>query len=159
MEITRQADYAVRAVLDLALRSAGERAFSEDIASRQNVPPAFLTKILARLAAEGIVDTHRGVKGGIRLARPATEITLLQVVEAIDGPITLNRCAKRPQECPRDSTCVVHPIWIALRDDLRARMTAITFDTLARSARANPVSAPLGSAIRLEDIPIARLQA
>lgn len=139
MEITRQADYAVRAVLDLALRHDGERAFSDDIARRQNIPAAFLTKILSRLAAEGIVVTQRGVKGGVRLARPAGDISLLHVVEAIDGPITLNRCTRRPGECPRDMTCAVHPVWRAICDELRARLAAIDFGALAASAASMPI--------------------
>ena len=105
MEITRQSDYAVRAVLDLAMLSDDERAFSEAIAGRQDIPAAFLTKIFSRLAAEGIVTTRRGVKGGVRLARPASEITMLEVIEAIDGPIALNRCTRRPSDCPLDATC------------------------------------------------------
>jgi Rrf2 family protein len=139
MEITRQADYAVRAVLDLATRADGERAFTQEIAGRQSIPQAFLTKIFSRLAAEGIVMTQRGVKGGVRLARPADEITLLRVVEAIDGPIALNRCTRRPSDCPLDPACVVHPFWQAICADLRARLDGIDFATLAASAALTPV--------------------
>ncbi len=92
--------------MDLTLHSAEERVSSEEIAQRQSIPSAFLTKIVARLAAADLVQTQRGVNGGIRLARPAGEITLLQVVEAIDGPITFNRCNRRPSECARDRTQV-----------------------------------------------------
>jgi len=137
MEITRQADYAVRAVLDLALQPEGERALSEEIARRQSIPTAFLTKILARLAAERIVTTQRGVSGGIRLARLAGEISLLDVIEAIDGPITLNRCMLRPAECPRDTTCVVHPVWVEIRAELRTRLAGVTFAILADAARSS----------------------
>ena len=135
MEITQQADYAVRAVLELALSPVDTLISSEQVARRQNIPLAFLTKILARLAAEQIVFTQRGVNGGIRLAVPADRISLLQVVEAIDGPITLNRCNRNPKECPRDSICAVHPIWASICFELRTRLSNIKFSDLAASAR------------------------
>ncbi len=136
MEITQQADYAIRAVLELALHKPDERVFSSEIARQQGVPAPFLTKILARLAAAGIVTTQRGVHGGIRLTRPAEQITLLQVVEAIDGPITLSRCVRAPEECARSVTCVVHPVWLKIRAELRARLAECHFAALADEARA-----------------------
>ena len=135
MEITQQADYAVRTLLDLTLYSAEERVSSEEIAQRQSIPSAFLTKIVARLAAADLVQTQRGVKGGIRLARPADEITLLEVVEAIDGPITFNRCNRRPSECTRDRTCAVHPIWLELCEEFRARLSSYNFAAIADRVR------------------------
>ncbi len=134
MEITQQADYAVRAILDLALLPVGERASCEEIARRQNIPVAFLTKICARLAAQGLLQSQRGVNGGVRLARPAQEITLLQVVEAIDGPITFNRCNRKPSECSRSQTCAVHPLWAELCRDFRARLAAYNFALIAAAA-------------------------
>jgi Rrf2 family transcriptional regulator, iron-sulfur cluster assembly transcription factor len=141
MEITQQADYAVRTILDLTLRPAGERTSCQEIAQRQSIPVAFLTKICARLAAEGLVQSQRGVNGGIRLARPAQEITLLQVVEAIDGPITFNRCNRKPSECDRSRTCPVHSVWSELCRDFRARLAAYNFATMAASA--NSTSQPI----------------
>lgn len=135
MEITQQADYAVRAVLELALQPQGTRLSCETIAQRHNIPVAFLTKISARLATAGIVRTQRGVNGGLSLARPPTEITLLEVVEAIDGPITFNRCNRQPSECARSRTCSVHPVWAELCREFRARLASFTFAAIAeRSA-------------------------
>lgn len=132
MEITQQADYAIRAVLELALRPEGSRVLSNEIARAQNIPPAFLTKICARLAAEGICITQRGTNGGIRLRRAANQICLLEVIEAIDGPITLNRCARRPKECAHDRTCAAHSIWQELCTEFRARLASYTFAQMAQ---------------------------
>jgi Rrf2 family protein len=143
MEITQQADYAVRAVLELALQPEGERLSCEAIARRPNIPVPFLTKILARLAAEGIVQTQRGVNGGMQLARPAHEITLLQIVEAIDGPITFNRCNRSPSECSRSRTCAVHPIWYELCEEFRARLDSFNFAQIAAGARSNSTPRPI----------------
>ncbi|MBL8058778.1 MAG: Rrf2 family transcriptional regulator [Anaerolineales bacterium] len=141
--ITRQADYAVRSVLDLALREPDEAAFSREIAESQDIPPSFLAKILTRLAAHAIVQTQRGVNGGVRLARPAAEITVLEVVEAIDGPLSLNLCVKAPGLCPRDMDCVVHPLWEVITSDLRERLRGITFAALAEAARVSPAGLSL----------------
>ena len=129
--ITRQADYAVRSVLDLTLLPDEQAAFSRDIAERQSIPPSFVAKILTRLARQGIVQTQRGLTGGVRLNRPAGEITLLEVIEAIDGPIALNLCVRGPDLCPLEENCRVHPIWDVLNGDLRQRLSRITFEQLA----------------------------
>jgi Rrf2 family protein len=135
MEITQQADYAVRAVLELALQPPGVRLSCETIAHRHAIPVPFLTKICARLATEGILRSQRGVNGGVQLARPADEINLLEVVEAIDGPITFNRCNRKPSECARSRTCVVHPIWAELCSEFRDRLASYTFAAMVASTR------------------------
>ncbi len=134
MEITQQADYAVRAVLELAMQPVGARLSCETIAQRHIIPLAFLTKIVARLANEGILRNQRGVNGGVQLARPAAEISLLEVVEAIDGPITFNRCNRKPSECSRSRTCLVHPIWAELCREFRTRLASYNFAAIAASS-------------------------
>ncbi len=140
MEITRQADYAVRAILELALQPSGARLSCETIAQRHNIPLAFLTKISARLAAEGIVNNQRGVNGGMQLARSPEEINLLEVVEAIDGPVTFNRCNRKPSECERSRTCPVHPLWAELCREFRTRLAAYNFAAIAASTRSTSTS-------------------
>ena len=131
MEISREADYAVRAVLELATHEKGVRLSSAEIAERQEIPAPFLTKILTRLASAGIVSTYRGVNGGVILSRAAGEISLLEVVEAIEGPISLNRCQRHPDLCPRECDCAIHPAWGLLRGQLRNSMDEVKFSTLA----------------------------
>jgi Rrf2 family protein len=143
--ITRQADYAVRSVLDLAMRQPEAAAFSREIAERQDIPASFLAKILTRLAAHGIVQTQRGINGGVRLARPANLITVLEVVEAIDGPLSLNLCVRAPGLCPRDMDCVVHPIWQMITHELRERLGGITFASLAAAAEDQPAGLGLST--------------
>ncbi|MDR7418363.1 MAG: Rrf2 family transcriptional regulator, partial [Armatimonadota bacterium] len=71
----------------------------------------FLRKVVQALARRGYVTTHRGTGGGIALARDPRAITLRAIVEAIDGPIALNRCVARPGDCPLSRRCTVHPVW------------------------------------------------
>lgn len=96
MEISRQTDYAVRAIEYLARIPAGELVQTREIALKQNIPVKYLPTIVRTLARAGILKTMRGNHGGIRLSRPPDEITMRQVVEAIDGPLVLNRNMVKP---------------------------------------------------------------
>jgi Rrf2 family protein len=134
MEISRRTDYGVRLILDLAGLPAGRRASTQEIAERQNIPAPFLAKIISQLSLSGLVNTHRGAGGGVMLARPPAEISLLQVIEALDGPVRLNRCAVDPGMCPRDETCPVHQVWTRAQESLVTTLHDTTFDLLAGDA-------------------------
>ena len=134
MEISRRTDYGVRVILDLAMLEQGERAATQEIADRQNIPAPFLAKIISQLSFSGLVTTYRGAGGGVTLARPASDINLLEVIEALDGPVRLNRCALDPSLCPRDEICPVHDIWAQVQTDLTDVLSTTSFDALARDA-------------------------
>lgn len=148
MEISRRTDYGVRVILDLASLEEGERASTQEIAERQSIPAPFLAKIVSQLSTSGLVETHRGAGGGVVLARPASEINLLDVIEALDGPVRLNRCTTDPDACPRDEHCPVHDIWTRAQRDLTQVLTSATFDVLAEQGKAN-AAAPPGKAYRI----------
>lgn len=130
MQITRQADYAVRAVLHLAKLNQSSRAPTSRIASEEKIPPSFLAKIVSQLSVAGIVQTSRGARGGVSLARDPGEISLLEVVEAIDGPITLNECVMNPSTCPFGDECPVHEIWCEAQETLVNKLRSTNFETL-----------------------------
>jgi len=109
-----------------------ERAAAHDIAARQKIPRPFLAKIISQLCLAGLVTTYRGAGGGVALARPAAQITLLEVVEALEGPVRLNRCVIRPDDCPRNSYCPAHHVWSQAQADLVGRLGSTTFEILAR---------------------------
>jgi len=136
MQITRQADYAVRTVLYLAGVENGDRAPTSKIAQLQRIPSSFLAKIVSQLSVAGIVQTSRGARGGVALAREAKDISLLNVVEAIDGPITLNECVADPSMCAFGDQCVVHDVWCQAQAELVRHLARSDFATLARSQRA-----------------------
>ena len=133
MEISRRTDYGVRVIVDLAALPKGSRASTSEIADRQNIPAPFLAKIISQLSLSGLVSTYRGSGGGVSLARPASEISLLEVIEALDGPLRLNRCAIEPQACPRTGQCPVHPVWAQAQTDLTSLLSSTTFDDLGKS--------------------------
>jgi len=137
MQITRQADYAVRAVLYLSDLGPDQRAATSRIAEEQQIPPSFLAKIVSQLSVAGILQTSRGARGGVSLARKPDEISLLEVVEAIDGPIMLNECVSHNGACVFGDTCPMRPVWCDAQAELVERLRMSTFDTFAGMALAN----------------------
>lgn len=133
MQITRQADYAVRAVSYLAKLGPNGRVATSKIAQEQDIPPSFLAKIISQLSITGLLYTSRGTRGGVSLARKPDEISLLEVVEAIDGPIVLNECVINPDACDLSDECIMRPIWVAAQEDLVKRLRATTFSEDAAS--------------------------
>jgi Rrf2 family protein len=127
MQITRQADYAVRAVLYLARLGENGRAPTSRIAQEMRIPPSFLAKIVSQLSVAGVVSTSRGARGGVSLARPPQDVTLLEVIEAIDGPITLNECIPDASECVFGSECPVHGVWCETQAALAEQLKATNF--------------------------------
>jgi len=128
MQITRQADYAIRAMLFLARQEPNQRAATKQIAETQKIPPSFLAKIISQLSIAGLIHTSRGARGGVLLARPAQQISLLEVVEAIDGPISLNDCTVSTEACLIGDNCPLHGIWHEAQAELVTRLRATTFD-------------------------------
>lgn len=126
MQITRQADYAVRAVLYLA-RKKDQRIATSMIAEEQHIPPSFLAKIISQLSIAGLLHTSRGARGGVTLARDSKEITMLEVVEAIDGPIQLNECVDNASACSFTTDCPMRPIWCDAQEDLVNRLRNTNF--------------------------------
>jgi len=129
MQITRQADYAVRAVHYLAKLGPEQRAATSQIAQEQRIPPSFLAKIVSQLSVAGLLQTSRGARGGVSLARSADQISLLEVVEAIDGPILLNECvADHGGSCIFGEDCPMRPVWCDAQVELVERLKATTFN-------------------------------
>ena len=127
MQITRQADYAVRAVYYLTTMGADSRASTSQIAEEQHIPPSFLAKIISQLSVAGLLHTSRGARGGVSLAKEPDQIALLDVVEAIDGPILLNECVIDKSACSFSEDCPMRPIWCDAQKDLVHRLENTTF--------------------------------
>lgn len=127
MQITRQADYAVRAIYYLSAIGSDKRASTSQIAKEQHIPPSFLAKIISQLSVAGLLHTSRGARGGVTLARDPETITMLDVVEAIDGPIVLNECVEDSHGCKFDKDCPMRSLWADIQDDLVTRLKTTTF--------------------------------
>jgi Rrf2 family protein len=127
MQITRQADYALRAISYLSNLSPNERAATSHIAEVQHIPPSFLAKIISQLSIAGLIHTSRGARGGVSLARPPEDINVLEVIEAIDGPIMLNECTGSPDSCPYGKDCALRPLWCDAQAELVTRLRNTSF--------------------------------
>jgi Rrf2 family protein len=127
MQITRQADYALRAMLYLTRLDPNQRAATSQIAEEQHIPPSFLAKIISQLSIAGLIHTSRGARGGVSLARQPEEISILEVVEAIDGPIALNECTHGSGACPFGENCPLRPLWCETQSELIDRLRKTNF--------------------------------
>ena len=110
MEVTRRTDYAIRILLELARVGGGPLSVRE-LAESQGVPYAFARGIQRELVAAGLVESRRGASGGITLARPADEVTLLDIANAMQGDVSCSVCSRDPKWCSRMSECEVHKVW------------------------------------------------
>ncbi len=142
LEITRQADYALRATVEVARMDFGDRAPTAIIAERQRIPLPFLAKIVSQLVVRGILEATRGASGGVSLARPAETITMLEIIEAIDGPITINRCTRDPAVCEMSATCPFCEIFTEAQQQLVSQLSHTSLaELVARLEQAEAAAA------------------
>ena len=135
MQITRQADYALRAIYHLTKLEPTQRAATSQIAQEQRIPPSFLAKIISQLSIAGLIHTSRGARGGVTLARKPEEITILEVVEAIDGPIALNECTTTPESCPFGDNCPLRKLWCGTQSELVEKLRNTNFAEIVAKKR------------------------
>ena len=133
MRISAKADYAVRAAVELAAATDEKPIKAERIASAQDIPLNFLENILGELRHAGIVRSHRGADGGFRLARPATEVTVADVIRAVEGPLASVRGGP-PEDAEYAGAATALPrVWIAVRANLRRVVEQVTIADVANS--------------------------
>ncbi len=145
LTIRRDSDYAARILLYLAMHPPETCITAREVARQKLIPPGLARSLLTRLAGAGLLVSRRGKGGGFYLGRSPAEISLLEVVEAIEGPVVLNICTEEPLECPLMPQCPVHEAWVDARQRLREHLGRITFELLARrGAELNPPSGEVG---------------
>ena len=129
--------YALRAAVDLALYEGDGPVQQEEIARRQEIPSAYLARLMVQLARAGLVHGARGPGGGYRLARPAAEIRAGDVVRAVEGPLDVVRCTdpRTSRTCPRQPTCVTTRLWRQVGEAIAAVLDGITLAELMEEAR------------------------
>lgn len=116
LQVSRRTEYALRATIFLAAQPEGALVSFREIADRENIPREFLAKILRTLAEAGIVQSSRGTSGGFALARPAADITFLDVIEAVEGAIELNDACTAGLGCIRSGGCSMQAVWRRAED-------------------------------------------
>lgn len=129
MLVTRETDYAVRTILYLA-KERNRTASVTEVAQAMHIPKSFLAKILQRLVKNNILKSTRGVNGGFQLAQKASDISLLSILEAIQGPAGINLCAVDSKQCKLSAGCSVHPVWVDIRKEVERRLKKQTIAEL-----------------------------
>jgi Rrf2 family protein len=136
MRITQEGDYSLRVVLYLYKHGNGERVEAKVISESENIPLRFLLKLLRKLVGAGIVKSFRGTGGGYKIAKPASEVTLRQVIEAIEGPIYVNKCLCDDELCnlKRAQTCEIHTALGKLQSRLLSDMDHLSFEEIMKNS-------------------------
>lgn len=129
--IGRHTDYAARLLLHLACLEPDARVTIAEVAAQRLLPTAFVRRLVGKLTRAGILATVRGLGGGIRLAKPAAEITLLDLVNAMEGGVALNHCVDNLNACPLAHGCPVQSAWSGVTRTLEDSLRAVTFAQLA----------------------------
>jgi len=130
MEIKRRTDYAIRMLLTMAKHDSFEPLSISQISRSDEVPYQFARSIQHDLAQAGILTTTRGAHGGSRLAKPADQISLFDIVRAMQGPLVFSPCEIDPSWCQRFESCTVHNVWTKLDNEIRDQLQAITLKEL-----------------------------
>ena len=124
----------------LAQLEPNQRAATSQIAQEQRIPPSFLAKIISQLSIAGLIHTSRGARGGVSMARPPEAISVLEVVESIDGPIALNECSQSAGACPFGENCPLRSLWCGTQNELVDKLRRTTFAQVLEQMK--PVAQP-----------------
>lgn len=135
MQLSRRADYGIRLLLELSMLPRGARTSTEEVATKQNIPTTFLSKIARQLAQAGLVRAYPGLGGGLELGRDPGEMTMLDALQALEGPVAMARCTLHPGECPRSTHCPMHVVWKRVEVNISHELARVTFEQLAQSER------------------------
>lgn len=139
MKLSKKGEYALRALIDVALSADRGVVHAHDVARKENIPIKFLEQILLALKNAGILQSRRGVGGGYSLTRPADRITLGEVIRLMDGPIAPIGCASKtaPERCscPDEATCGLRSVMLDVRDAISDIVDRITLADVCARAR------------------------
>lgn len=135
MTFSRECEYAIKGMVALAAQPGCRPLMLAEIAAREVLPPSFLSKIFQKLFQHGLVQSHRGARRGYTLVRPASAITLRQILEAIEGPDLFDRCLFSHRQCSQEKPCVVSPVWRNVRPKVQAAFERTTLQDLVNARR------------------------
>lgn len=131
LRISRKIDYGLRAMIFLASIPPGDIVPFREIARRMQIPEEFLAKILKRLATRGLVNATRGARGGYSLAREKSQISFLDVIEAVEGPVVVNLCLNEGDGCKLTPSCTMYSVWKLGQERMLEVYRSATLDQLA----------------------------
>jgi Rrf2 family protein len=135
MKISTKGRYGIRILLDIALNDLGKPRLMRDIAKTQGISEKYISRLAIDLRVGGFINSARGANGGYMLARFPRDIRLLDVVETMEGPVSIVDCVNAPQACDRIATCPVRDIWVRVNDGIRDSFANITLQDVVNRHR------------------------
>jgi len=135
LRLTREAEYGLMAMAYIATRPEGELAYRKEIAKHHNIPREFLAKVLQKLSKQGLIRSYRGIRGGYLLARVPAEISLAEVVSAVDGPLALVECSRHEGCCPQEDVCTFQNVLWTLQESIVGMLQKISVQDLSGPPR------------------------
>ena len=137
LRVTTAADYAIRAMIHLACLPEGGLALRSEIAEAQAIPASFMAKILRSLVRARLLRSSRGVNGGFSLARPTADINMLQIIEAVEGPLALLNCVPDPRGCAWSADCPASSVWLSVQENVKDTLRSTSLEALVCTPRRN----------------------
>jgi len=143
LRLSKKADYALMAMKHLTVRTDAPSASAREIAEAYDIPVELMAKVLQRLVRRGLLASHQGTRGGYRLARSASMISVADVIQAIDGPLTVTACSTDAENCGQYSKCSIRdPLW-RIKDRIVAALATCSLQEMSADAPLEDVGAPL----------------
>ena len=138
MKISTKGRYGLRILMDLALHQTEKPRLIRDIAKSQQISEKYISRLVIALRKAGMIRSVRGVNGGFHIAMKPEEITLLDVIEVMEGPLSIVDCVSMPKKCTHSEHCAPREVWCKLNDDIRGLMRGTTLaDILASYEKQN----------------------
>jgi Rrf2 family protein len=143
LRLSKKADYALMAMKHLTVRVDVPSASAREIAEAYDIPVELMAKVLQRLVRRGLLASHQGTRGGYRLSRSAATISVADVIQAIDGPLTVTACSTDAENCGQYSKCSIRdPLW-RIKDRIVAALATCSLQEMSADAPIEHVGAPL----------------
>ena len=139
MKISTKGRYGLRILIDLATHDPGKPRLIRDIAESQQISEKYISRLVIDLRRAKLVRSVRGINGGFHLAKAPEQITLLEILETMEGPISVVDCVRSPEKCKRQSLCPARDIWQQLNDGIRELTAKITLDDILNAFRIRDV--------------------
>jgi Rrf2 family protein len=135
MKLSTKSRYGTRALLDVAIHQSDIPVQLKDVAERQQISLSYLEHLIAPLVAEGIIKSSRGAHGGVSLGRPPEDISLIDVVRALEGSMAPVECVDDPAKCSRADSCVTRDLWIETKRAIESVLESTTLADLVQKQR------------------------
>jgi Rrf2 family protein len=146
LRLSKKADYALMAMKHLATRPGAASVSAREIAEHYDIPIELMAKVLQRLVRRGLLTSHQGTRGGYRLSRPTHEISIADIIQAIDGPVTVTACSTESENCDQFAKCSVRdPLW-RIKDRILAALATCSLQEISTDPPTEEVRVPVALA-------------